>query len=94
MQDTLQQDILQHFDEAIKFIDQVRSHTSVLVHCYAGISRSASVCVAYIMYKFCCRLEKALWYVKKKRDFIYPNPNFMRQLVLYEEKIFNSCTNP
>jgi protein-tyrosine phosphatase len=50
-----------------------RKITSVLVHCYAGVSRSASVCIAYLMKKFNWSLEKSLWFIKSKRRFVNPN---------------------
>lgn len=42
-------DITEHFETAINFIDKHRAYTSVLVHCYAGVSRSASCVIAYFM---------------------------------------------
>ena len=44
--------IAQHFTKSSEFIDRHRKYTSVLVHCYAGISRSAALCIAYIMKKY------------------------------------------
>lgn len=38
-----------YFDQAIKFIDTHSLRTNVLIHCYAGISRSAAICAAYMM---------------------------------------------
>lgn len=42
-------DITTNFEQAINFIDKSRNLTSVLVHCYAGVSRSASCLIAYLM---------------------------------------------
>ena len=41
-------------------LDEARQHNSgVLVHCFAGISRSATVAIAYIMHHKKCSLDEA-----------------------------------
>jgi hypothetical protein len=43
-------DILTYLPEATSFLDtHLRRGTSVLVHCEMGVSRSATVCIAYLM---------------------------------------------
>ena len=42
------ENILQHFPTVIDFIDRTREN-GVLVHCYAGSSRSVSCIVAYML---------------------------------------------
>ena len=50
VRDDEDEDIARHFEDAHAFItDGLRSGSSVLVHCRAGISRSASVVVSYVM---------------------------------------------
>ena len=56
----------------------------VLVHCRAGVSRSATVCIAYIMHKQGLSLDSAYEFVKSKRPVIDPNINFIRQLQKFE----------
>jgi protein-tyrosine phosphatase len=57
-------DITQIFEKAIQFIDRNRKYTSVLVHCYAGVSRSASCVIAYLMTVYKWPLEKCLWFCR------------------------------
>uniref|UniRef100_A0A1A7ZF20 Dual specificity phosphatase 7 n=1 Tax=Nothobranchius furzeri TaxID=105023 RepID=A0A1A7ZF20_NOTFU len=46
------QNLSKYFPEAISFIDEARSkRCCILVHCLAGISRSVTVTVAYLMQK-------------------------------------------
>jgi len=52
----------------------------VLAFCHAGISRSAAICIAYLMQRNCMTMDEAHDYVKSRRTFISPNLNFMRQL--------------
>jgi len=45
--------ILSYFDNASQFIDSVlkTSFGKILVHCYAGVSRSATIVIAYLIKK-------------------------------------------
>ncbi|MEE6486936.1 hypothetical protein FKM82_014733 [Ascaphus truei] len=87
-------DISSHFQEAIDFIDTVRrSGGRVLVHCEAGISRSPTICMAYLMKTKRIRLEEAFDYVKQRRSLISPNFGFMGQLLHYEAEVLPSKTS-
>jgi protein-tyrosine phosphatase len=56
----------------------------VLVHCQAGISRSATICIAYVMKLYGIGLEEAFDFVRARRSHISPHLNFMHQLQQYE----------
>lgn len=71
------EDIGRHFVDAVRYIDQ---GDVVLVHCFAGVSRSASVVIAYMMYHKEWTYEEAYEYVKFKRPMVEPNQGFVRQL--------------
>ncbi|ETO35988.1 hypothetical protein RFI_01070, partial [Reticulomyxa filosa] len=60
----------------------------VLVHCAAGISRSSTIVIAYLMKKLDLLLFDAMEYVKKCRPNISPNIGFFCQLMLFEEELF------
>lgn len=61
----------------------------VLVHCIMGISRSATITIAYLIIKKGLRAKEALEKVKKGRD-IRPNDGFLKQLAqLDNDKLHN-----
>ncbi|KAK7292385.1 hypothetical protein RIF29_08163 [Crotalaria pallida] len=74
-------DIKQYFDECFDFIDEAKRHGgSVLVHCYAGKSRSVTIIVAYLMKTRGMSLSEALQHVQSIRSVAAPNPGFICQL--------------
>lgn len=50
-------DIAQHFPKCFNFIEKSREKTNILIHCRAGISRSATIIVAYLMQRFSMNLQ-------------------------------------
>lgn len=75
----------EHFPDAFRFIDSARvNEERVLVHCQAGMSRSVTVILAYLMYHMCMSLEQAYDFVKAKKSNIQPNFSFMGQLLDFE----------
>ncbi|XP_028641177.1 dual specificity protein phosphatase 9 isoform X2 [Grammomys surdaster] len=82
------QNLSQFFPEAIAFIDEALSQNcGVLVHCLAGVSRSVTVTVAYLMQKLHLSLNDAYDLVKRKKSNISPNFNFMGQLLDFERSL-------
>ena len=65
----------------------------VLVHCHAGVSRSATVCMAYIMKTLGHDLRTAYDYVKSRRSCVSPNLHFMGQLLEFEKRL-GACATP
>lgn len=69
------------------FINQiVDSQDKVLVHCMAGISRSVSMVVYYLMKRYHLNFDDAIDFVKRKRKIANPNSSFKLQLKLYHVK--------
>lgn len=66
------------------FIDKGRAHGGTLVHCMAGISRSAAVVTAYIMCSEHLGFSPALAMVKAQRPRASPNAGFCEQLRFLE----------
>ncbi|VDN03077.1 unnamed protein product [Thelazia callipaeda] len=77
----------QHFEECHKFMRKaIENGGNVLVHCNAGISRSATIVLSYLMRYNKLSLSEALVHVNKTRK-VCPNPGFIQQLVKYGKKL-------
>lgn len=71
--------------ECVAFIDAALDSTgAVLVHCAYGQSRSAAVCVAYLMATHRMPLQAAYDAVQHARPCVNINVGFLRQLALFE----------
>lgn len=53
-------DITQYFDECIEFIHEGIQRGNCLVHCNAGVSRSTTICCAYLMKQKKMKYKEAL----------------------------------
>uniref|UniRef100_A0A1A8PM98 Dual specificity protein phosphatase n=1 Tax=Nothobranchius pienaari TaxID=704102 RepID=A0A1A8PM98_9TELE len=96
VEDNHKADISSWFNEAIEFIDSVKSKGGrVFVHCQAGISRSATICLAYLMRTNRVKLDEAFEFVKQRRSIISPNFSFMGQLLQFESQVLasSSCSS-
>ena len=80
--------IKQYFEQTNKFIgDAIKNNGNVLVHCHAGISRSSTILMAYIMNSQKMGVDKVLDLLKSKRDKVNPNAGFIEQLREYEKEL-------
>nr|XP_033783899.1 dual specificity protein phosphatase 8 isoform X1 [Geotrypetes seraphini] len=80
--------LLPWLDACIEFIDKAKvSSSRVMVHCLAGISRSATIAIAYIMKTMGMSSDDAYRFVKDRRPSISPNFNFLGQLLEYERSL-------
>ena len=59
----------------------------VMIHCQAGVSRSSTIVIAYIMKYSGLSMTSAFHYVKSKRTIVAPNFNFMGQLLEFEQQL-------
>jgi predicted protein tyrosine phosphatase len=71
--------IEQHFYECNQYITSAPG--AVLVHCYAGVSRSATIVIAHLMMHHQMNYAAAYLHVKNQRATIHPNEGFLQQLV-------------
>lgn len=73
------------FDESFLYIENIRLlRRRVFVHCNAGISRSPTIIIAYVMKHLKISFCDALELVKQTRSTINPNAGFVSQLKDYE----------
>lgn len=88
LDDTIDQDILNILDESFEFINTSKKENgNILVHCQAGVSRSASIVIAYLMARENITYNNSLEHVRKDRPIICPNKGFVRQLLEFEKTI-------
>jgi hypothetical protein len=86
--DSHDQKIVQHFPETYTYIEEcIRSGRNILVHCEAGISRSATIVLAYLIKSRKMNLTNAFRFVRQRRTIIQPNFGFVNQLLVYEEEV-------
>lgn len=84
-------DMLKLLPSIFEFIDNVidqKKNNKIFIHCMAGMSRSPSIVMAYLMYKFNLTLKQSYIYVIDKRSCIRPNYIFLQQLWNYENILF------
>lgn len=80
------------WEDTFAFITQgKRNQGKVFVHCRAGISRSATVCLAYLMQEKGLSLENAKHMVREVRPQINPNQGFEEQLRKFEQRLREKC---
>jgi predicted protein tyrosine phosphatase len=63
------------------------ARTAVLVHCGAGVSRSAALVIAYLMRRFTWPAERAREHCRARRSLVNPNQGFWRQLCAFEAQL-------
>ncbi|GAA5864992.1 hypothetical protein JCM1840_005700 [Sporobolomyces johnsonii] len=99
----------QKFQAAFDFLDEARSRDErVLVHCQCGVSRSATVVIAYCMREAakaleegrdakelagCTGMHDTYSFVKEKSEWVGPNLGLVFQLVAYERTLRGDANN-
>ena len=77
-----------YFNETTAFIDDARmAGGKVLVHCWAGKSRSSTLITAYLISRAGLTRDAALRHIRQHRPFAKPNPQYMRELEDLEMKL-------
>ncbi|KAF9551040.1 tyrosine/serine/threonine protein phosphatase pps1 [Mortierella hygrophila] len=79
-----------HIENAVAFVDEARkNNTRVLIHCRVGVSRSATIVIAYLMAYYNLSLVDAYLLVRARRlsVIIQPNLLFMYELMQWEQQL-------
>jgi len=88
LEDTPSQPLLGVLPAAVDFIgDSLSSGHRVLVHCVAGMSRSVSICVAYLVRSEGITAARALVDIQRVRPCANPNKGFRLQLREWEARV-------
>jgi dual specificity phosphatase 12 len=67
-------DAMDIFEEAAWVTERLRAGRRVLVHCYAGINRSSTVCCAALMFLEGLSPEEALARIRQHHPLAWPDP--------------------
>lgn len=91
--DSSRASLYEYFDPITDYIRSVEMKQGrTLLHCATGVSRSPTLCMAFLMkYHNMSLLEAHMW-TKSCHPIIQPNNSFWEQLVLYEFKLFSKNT--
>ncbi|KAF7650620.1 hypothetical protein LDENG_00123040 [Lucifuga dentata] len=85
--------LIDHFDRVADVIHlNGESGGRTLVHCNAGVSRSAALCLAYLMKHRGLTLLEAYRCLRSCRPMVRPNSGFWKQLIRYECEL-RGCTS-
>lgn len=80
------ENIKKHFNSTYNFIKR----GPTVVHCAAGVSRSATIIAAFLMRKYQLTTDKALTHIWECRKVINPNYGFKEQLRQFEKELQNA----
>lgn len=74
--------------QQVAFIESERTAgRAVFVHCRNGVSRSAMVVAAYLMYRESWSRDQTLEFLRSHRPVVRPNPVFMQLLFEWEQSL-------
>ena len=91
--DNLQEEEIQNLAKwSPKIIRQIweeyRKGTTILVHCHAGMQRSAAVVAMFLIFYQRCTHREAMSRIKKRRPIVFePGANFYKAIVSFETSI-------
>ena len=91
-----QSTMLSRLPVIVRAIDAaLRAGEGVLVHCHAGMQRSAAVVAAYLMWKLRLSAAAAMRVVKaQKRETFEPRPSFTSALAQWEADLNPRASSP
>ncbi|CAM6119710.1 unnamed protein product [Calypogeia fissa] len=95
LQDSPSEDIFSVLYDCFDFFEDVRLQGGrVYVHCCQGVSRSAAIVIAYLMWRESRTFEDVFEDVKSLRTVTSPNMGFVFQLMNWQSRILGSPKTP
>jgi dual specificity phosphatase 12 len=77
-----------YFIKSNEFISKaISGGGKVFVHCMCGVSRSATLVAAYLMYEYGLTCEAAVKLLQRKRTCVDPNEGFRQQLEVFQNSL-------
>jgi hypothetical protein len=85
--DDNQHHIAEYIPEMLRFYEetQIDADHALLIHCYMGSSRSASIVLLFLIVKYGYSFDAALTLIKTKRPIVNINTNFLEDIRNYIE---------
>lgn len=84
IKDELNTNIIEFMNKTNEIIENsILNNEKILVHCCAGVSRSASIVILYIMKYKKLNLYDSYLYVQNLRPKIFPNESFRLKMAQY-----------
>lgn len=81
IEDNRSENLLKHLPDILQYIHQkLTQGKKILVHCWAGKSRSPAIVIGYLMYRLNISYDEAYKIVKNKRRIVKLNSGFEEQL--------------
>eukprot|EP00300_Choanocystis_sp_HF-7_P012036 c17719_g1_i1.p1 GENE.c17719_g1_i1~~c17719_g1_i1.p1 ORF type:complete len:425 (-),score=92.10 c17719_g1_i1:537-1811(-) len=95
LNDNSQTDIECVFYDIIDFLKKgTTGGNKTLVHCFQGVSRSATAVLSFIMFSKGWTFESALEFLKQRRSIVKPNAFFCNQLISFERRLKSGVAKP
>ena len=77
-----------------KVMKEYNAGKKILIHCYAGIQRSAAITAMVLIAKYRCTTDEAIRYIKSKRPIAFTSQaNFYKSIKGFEKSFFKMITD-
>jgi hypothetical protein len=78
------------YEIAVKIARERAAGNRILIHCFAGVQRSAATTAIFLISSFRCTTEEAISYIRSKRPIaFFGNVNFYRAIKGFETSFQN-----
>lgn len=72
-----------------KLLREYNSGKRILVHCYAGMQRSAAIIAMFLIAKYRCTTDEAIKFIKKRRPIAFHvSANFYKSIKSFEQSLY------